>query len=268
VIGIITLILDVICRPAPVLERIAQMRIAAISDVHANLPALECVLDDLGRRSVDLIVDLGDKVSGPLWPRETADLLMRSRIVHIAGNHERQVLTSSPGEKGFVDSFACQSLTPDQLDWLSTLPGTLEPFEDVLCVHGTPRSDLEYLLASVEPTGARQATSEEIEQRVAGWSGSLLLCGHTHLARHVVMPSGLTIVNPGSVGWQAYDDDQPHPHLMESGSPHARYAIVEKTVSGWAVELVLVDYDWDLAAKQAVENGRADIARAIRTGRV
>lgn len=52
------------------------MRIALVSDIHGNLPALRAVLDDIAWRGVDLIVNLGDSVSGPLLPRETAAMLM------------------------------------------------------------------------------------------------------------------------------------------------------------------------------------------------
>jgi hypothetical protein len=76
------------------------------------------------------------------------------------------------------------------------------------------------------------------------------------------------IVNPGSVGLPAYDDDRPHPHLVESGSPHARYAILSKEGDGWAAELLSVEYDWEQAARDAEANGRTDWSRALRTGRV
>ena len=54
------------------------MRIAVIADIHGNLPALEAVLADIQRRNVDRTINLGDCVSGPLWPREVCDLLMAS----------------------------------------------------------------------------------------------------------------------------------------------------------------------------------------------
>ncbi|EOW6434492.1 metallophosphoesterase family protein [Cronobacter turicensis] len=55
---------------------------------------------------------------------------------------------------------------------------------------------------------------------------SLILCGHTHIPRSVEISSTCLIVNPGSVGLQAYDDEHPFFHKMEAGSPHARYAIL------------------------------------------
>jgi hypothetical protein len=70
------------------------------------------------------------------------------------------------------------------------------------------------------------------------------------------------------VGLQAYDDAHPHPHVMENGSPQARYALLTREPAGWQVELRRVDYDFEAAAVQAERNGRPDWADALRTGRV
>ena len=78
----------------------------------------------------------------------------------------------------------------------------------------------------------------------------------------------LALVNPGSVGLQAFDDDHPHAHRAETGSPHARWALVERAGSGWRVQLRATPYDFEAAARQADLNGRGDWADALRTGRV
>ena len=65
------------------------MRIAVIADIHGNLPALEAVLADIQHRNVDRTINLGDCVSGPLWPREVCDQLMASDNLTIRGNHDR-----------------------------------------------------------------------------------------------------------------------------------------------------------------------------------
>lgn len=82
------------------------MRIAIVSDIHGNLPALEAVVRDIGRRSVDAVVNLGDSLSGPLMPLETAQFLMAQDWVHLAGNHERQLLTLPAERRGPSDAFA------------------------------------------------------------------------------------------------------------------------------------------------------------------
>ncbi len=84
----------------------------------------------------------------------------------------------------------------------------------------------------------------------------------------VHLPTGALVVNPGSVGYPAYADDVPFPHVMEAGSPHARYAIVDDATGSWQVDPRAVAYDWETAARTAEANGRPEVARALRTGRV
>src|SRR5215510_9037221 len=95
------------------------------------------------------------------------------------------------------------------LDWLAGLPATLAPRADVLMCHGTPRSDTEPMLETVELDGPRPASHAEIAVRAAGSHARLIACGHTHVPRLMRTADGCAIVNPGSVGLQAYDD--PHP---------------------------------------------------------
>jgi len=83
-------------------------------------------------------------------------------------------------------------------------------------------------------------------------------CGHTHLQRVMTLDDGRMIVNPGSVGLPAYDDDRPYAHLVESGSPHARYAVLSNDGEGWSTDLIAVEYDWEQAARDAEANSRAD----------
>ena len=80
------------------------MKIAFISDIHGNLPALEAVKKDILQRGVDQIVNLGDSLSGPLLPRETAQFIMAEGWYSLAGNHERQILA----EEGFPSDFPLQ----------------------------------------------------------------------------------------------------------------------------------------------------------------
>ena len=76
------------------------------------------------------------------------------------------------------------------------------------------------------------------------------------------------IVNPGSVGLQAYDDHAQIKHYMETHAPHASYATLEQGQSGWDVSLYRVSYNWDKAGKQASNLNREDWARGIATGRM
>lgn len=242
------------------------MKLAALSDIHGNLAALEAVLADVHRRGIDQVVNLGDILSGPLWPRETAELLMARSFLTIRGNHERQVLTMALDAMSPSDRHAADTLGPEHLRWLDNLPATATLGPDILLVHGTPSSDLQFLLETVTSSGLVPATIPEITERLGPCSASLVLCGHSHVPRAVSLPSGTTIVNPGSVGLPAFADDQPYPYRVETGTPHSRYAILERTATGWSVELAAVVYDWDATARLAEANARPDWARALRTG--
>ncbi|ATE63775.1 metallophosphoesterase family protein [Rhizorhabdus dicambivorans] len=245
------------------------MRIAAISDIHGNLAALDAVLADIGRRGADLTVNLGDILSGPLQPAETADRLIPLDLPTIAGNQERQLLTLDIADMGASDAYAAPRLTPAHRAWLAGLPPTLRIAPDILLCHGTPGNDLAYYLDHIGPEGARAATADEIEAKSGGENAALILCGHTHIPRLHRRAGGGLVVNPGSVGLPAYEDDRPWPHVMESGSPHARYAIAERDADGrWNAELIAVDYGWEQAARRAEAGGRPDWAVALRTGRM
>lgn len=248
------------------------MRIAFLSDIHGNLPALQAVRDDLARRGVDRVINGGDILSGPLWPRETADLLMALDWPTIAGNHERQLLACARRPGGASDRFAFEQTTPAQRDWLAGLPAELYPWPGVYVCHGRPGDDLNYLLETVERSGSRPATAAEVLQRLEGTPGadaSLLLCGHSHLPR--LLQAGPTLcVNPGSVGLPSYDDDHIAFHVHQSGSPHARYALCERIDTGegagWIVAHIAVAYDWQAAAERALHNGARDWARWLTSG--
>ncbi|MBN3763618.1 metallophosphoesterase family protein [Burkholderia sp. Ac-20365] len=242
------------------------MKIAALSDIHGNLAALDAVLDDVRQQGADVIVNLGDILSGALYPSETADRLIPLALPTIRGNHERQLLAEDTARMGLSDRFAHRALRADQLAWIRALPTTLRLDHDVLLVHGTPESDLDYFLETVTANGCRPATQDEVESRAGAADASLILCGHTHLQRSMQLPDGRLIVNPGSVGLQAYADDRPFPHRMEMRSPHARYANVTRTASGWNVEFRSVEYEWNKAADVAALNGRSDWDIALRSG--
>jgi predicted phosphodiesterase len=242
-------------------------KIAILSDIHGNLAALEQVVADLEARGVARVFNLGDHLSGPLWPAETARFLMGRDWIHIAGNHDRGMCTHGPEELGLSDAFARRFLDEAALDWLRTLPPVLETDDEFLLCHGTPSDDSTYLLETVEHERARLATPAEIVSRLGRTAGSrMLLCGHSHMPRVVELSDGRTILNPGSVGLPAYRDDSPPAHVIENGSPLARYAILEYRQDRWQAELVTVPYDHLEAAERARRNGRPDWEIGLRTG--
>lgn len=243
-----------------------RLRIALLADIHGNLPALEAVVADIGHRGADHVVNLGDSLSGPLLPQETAHFLRARDWLQLAGNHERQLLTLPPGKRGPSDQFTFARLTGTELDWLRSLPATARLAPQVFLCHGSPRSDAEYFLETVENGGVRLATPDELESRRSGETSELIACGHSHVARTVRTAHGQWIVNPGSVGLPAFDDTAPEPHVVENGSPDARYAIVEDGPGGWRTELISVPYDHHAMAALATRHGRPDWASALLSG--
>ena len=197
-----------------------------------------------------------------LWPA----MLMALDLPTIRGNHERQILEADRSSMGASDAFADANITAEQRHWIASLPEQLWLSDEVLLVHGTPGSDLEYFLEVVTASGSRPARQDEAARLAGNTPASLILCGHTHCPRVMQLDDRRLIVNPGSTGLQAYEDSHPFLHRMETGSPHARYAMLERTARGWSARLLAVAYDWHAAAAMARQNGREDWGIALETG--
>ncbi len=245
------------------------MRIAVLADAHGNFLALQAVLADLRTTSPDLVVNLGDLATGPFDPAGSADAQMALGCPTLAGNHERNILEGDDTSSSVA--FARPRLSAAHLRWIGSLPAALTLAEgDVFACHGSPvGGDLDYLLDDVSSGRAVLAPEDAIRPRLQGiGSATLVLCGHTHMPRAVQVGSVL-VVNPGSIGMPAYTDDGSVPHAIETGLPHARYAVVTRGMDGtWSAELRAVAYDWNRAARQAETNGRPAVARWTATGRV
>ena len=140
----------------------ARMRLAVLSDIHGNLPALEAVVDDVTHRGVDGVVNLGDSLSGPLMASATADFLMAQPWSQIAGNHDRNLATSNPAGLGPSDACAYAELGHEALAWVAQLPPSVILHGRVLLIHGTPARDTEYLLETVVRGVPRLAAPTEI----------------------------------------------------------------------------------------------------------
>ena len=168
-------------------------------------------------------------------------------------------------------AFARPLLSAAHLDWTKGLPATLQlAGGEVFACHGSPAGgDLDYLLEDVGSGRPVLAAEDAIRRRLAGvGSARLVLCGHTHVPR-AVQVGEMLVVNPGSVGMPAYADDNPVPHAIETGAPHARYAVVTRGSGGqWSAELRVLSYDWKRAAQQARDNNQPTVARWTATGRV
>lgn len=245
------------------------MRIAALADIHGNRFALEAVLDDLVGRRVDQTVNLGDHLYGPIAPRATYELLTAHPMVHIRGNQDRYLVEASETE---IESnptlrWVLDDLGDEPLHWVRSLEFDHQLEESVYLCHGSPSSDLEYLLEAVGHGTSQVRADADILNLLGDQQSELVLCAHTHVARTVQLSTGRLVVNPGSVGLPAYADTTPSPHAMQSFSPHARYALLEQGRHGWTVQHVQVPYDHEAAAEAARRYGRADWAEEVRSGR-
>ena len=193
------------------------MRVAALYDIHGNMPALEAVLDEVARADVDRIVVGGDVVPGPL-PRESLErLLALDRPVQfIHGNGERAVLAQMAGARGdAVTYWGTVSGAPppepvrEVLRWTAReLPAEHEPvlaswprtltleiagLGTVLFCHATPRSETEVF--------TRSTPDERLVPIFSSVEASLVVCGHTHMQfDRTIGGAGTRVVNAGSVG--------------------------------------------------------------------
>ena len=219
------------------------MKIAFISDLHANLAALEAVLADIDSVGVDQTICLGDIASlGP----QPGQVVSRSRalgFVSIRGNHDS--LTQESPVLRELEEWTLQQLDKNDTDYLRSLPSEFEvQLGDLklLCVHGSPRSLDEQLLAST--------ATDELEAISIGFEFDLLVCGHTHvqLLRRL---NGRTIVGVGSVGmpFLAPFDGSSAPRVLK----RSEYAIVGYEGGNLTIDLRQLSYDFE-AYRRSVQN--------------
>ena len=180
------------------------MRVAALYDVHGNLPALEAVLEDVREAGVDSVVVGGDVLPGPM-PRESIDRLLKLDVPvqFIHGNGERIVLTQMAGKEisevpephRAVIHWTAQQLRPEHQRALARWPLTcrveIDGLGQVLFCHATPRNDFECF--------TRMTSAERLLPVFAGVNTSLVICGHTHM-QFDRMAGTVRVVNAGSVG--------------------------------------------------------------------
>ncbi len=248
------------------------MRFAAIADIHGNCAALKAVLDDITALGIRDIVNLGDCFSGPLEADHAGDLLLLLDLEAertVRGNHDRYLIETPADQLEASDAQAHRQMSSRHFDWLRKLPFSMVWRDDIFLCHATPQDDNLYWLETVSPQGhVTLRPHGEIEALAGGIEQSLILCGHSHIPRVVSLSDGRLIVNPGSVGQPAYDDDAPYFHKVETGHPMASYAVIEKTESGWMPIFRNVAYDHMAMSRLAAENGRPEWASALATGRV
>jgi predicted phosphodiesterase len=229
------------------------MRVAVVSDLHANRPALEAVLADCP--PVDGWCCAGDVVGYGPHPGFCVEAMREREVPTVLGNHDRAVVTNadfsfnSSAHDGVV--YARRELTDDQRAWLDGLPTARAAFDGrVAVVHGHPEDPDRYVYPALFSGDDVAAARREVP---GAERCEVLVCGHTHVQGHERFDERL-ILNPGSVG-------QPR-----DGDPRAAYAILD--LETLAVEERRVEYDVDAMVDAVRAAGLAEgSGTRLRKGR-
>lgn len=185
------------------------MRIAIISDVHADVHALRDALTQAERLRCDAIVCAGDLIDYGLFPSDVISLLRERRIPTIRGNHDRWALGRGRADEPHAVAEAQPhdasgwDLSPDALRFLAELPTAWNLVVDGVRVavrHGTPRSDMDGIYPD-------NATAEDARRWLNEAEADVLLVGHTHIAFAMTTLDGGIIANPGALLRESADAD-------------------------------------------------------------
>jgi predicted phosphodiesterase len=240
------------------------MRIAALSDIHGNLPALEAVLRDVQRKGVDRVVVAGDFTGGP-QPQETTDLLRTLDSWMIRGNTEGYCLDYHRGDapaawreskQWAAMRWSYLRLSQEALDFIAALPeqrvAALNGTAPVRVVHGSPGSSTEQLFPDRDPVALQDfreagllpwgTEPARLSVTLAQVEEPVLVCGHSHIPWKQEQ-DGQLVVNAGSVG------------APNNGSWHAQYAMLSWRNGGWQAEHHSLPYDLDRTRAVYRESG-------------
>ena len=246
------------------------MRYALISDVHANLPALEAVLADIATRpDVDATYHLGDLVGYAPWPNETVALLRANHIAGVAGNYDSTVATDYKHCGCRYEDPRQEELSHLSYDWtrrhvssetkhqLGELPFRLDLMPlgghtsgpTVILVHGTPTLNTLYWTED-----RPDSFCSKMAEHASAKTGDVICFGHTHKPWHRAV-DGVHFVNTGSVGRPKDGDWRPGYVLLDVGADEP------------GVEFVRVEYDVERAVRGILESDLPDdFADYLRSG--
>lgn len=219
------------------------MKAAFLSDIHANLPALEAALAATDQLGAERLFVAGDLVGDGPHPVEVIAALRGRGAECIRGNVDREVLKLAHGKKKLTKATrdrrkeksnrAWTALrlreAPEELGWLAGLEPDLKVESEageILLVHGSPRGDSDYVYPSITPAGLASKL-----QPLGGYRPAVLVCGHSHIAftREV---DGVLVINCGSAGRPA------------DGDPRGTLAILE--VEGGAIRARMVRFAYSV----------------------
>lgn len=218
------------------------MRVAVISDIHANLIALEAVLKDIEQENCEHIICLGDLVLAGPQPKETLVFVRQQNWTIIQGNTDKLIVDYGQDIIGMLkENYPVMAnalvddinyITEDDKKFLEELAPMI--FADIdgvkiLFVHGSPRANNENILPG--------RPLDEIEEIIADTEADLILCGHTHIPCGYQTNKKQTVVNVGSVG------------RPMTPSPLACYVVVDSENGIFNVRHKFVDYDREKASE-------------------
>jgi putative phosphoesterase len=215
-----------------------DVKVAAMSDVHANLQALESVIQDAEQRKVDMFVNAGDAIGFGPYPNEVIELLSEKNVLSVLGNYDLEVIegkANAEDEKKLAWKFARQELSRSCECYLFSLPRELRlevAGKKLLVTHGTPESIEEHIY--------HKTPAERLKTLVDAARAEIIIVGHSH-EQFWKQVNGASIVNPGSVGRPG------------DGNPQTAYAIL--SFNPFKTELVRLDYNVQAAADALRKKG-------------
>lgn len=253
------------------------MKIAIISDIHSNLPALESCLEDIDIKKPDVIYCLGDLVGYNIWANEVTEIIRNRMIPTIKGNYDEGVGQNSDdcgcAYKTEIDkangvlsiSYTNEIITPENRQFLNSLPSHIriefqskESKMNILLVHGSPRKINEYLF--------EDRSDENLLKIINDACTDIMFFGHTHKPYHKIISDGQGnfkhAINTGSVG------------KPKDGNPNGCYVMVDidensslKKFGGVKIEFIRFEYDLEKAASAVEQSPLPDIfAKMLREG--
>ncbi|NUV00168.1 metallophosphatase [Marinitoga sp. 1154] len=226
------------------------MKLAFISDIHANLEALNAVLKDIKKREIEKIYCLGDLVGYGPNPNEVIDIIKKEKIESVMGNYDNAIgyekescgCAYNPGRETEVGdesiNWTIKNTTKKNKKYLKSLSSKIElKIEGInlLLVHGSPLNHLfEYIKPDIDILRLKEIVNKT--------NADIIITGHTHLimSKHI---KGKAILNPGSIG------------RTKDGSPLATYLILEINNGIYNYEFIKVKYDVKKTVEKIIEVG-------------
>ena len=235
------------------------MKIGLIGDIHANLPALEAVLNRLSELGADLILNTGDFVGYGPFPDQVVRLIRQRYILSIRGNYDNKTLIvlkkkkkwekTKREEKVFAFEWAFQQLSKENKKFLISLPEEirLNLFQHkILLTHGSPVSEDEHL--------TQQTPLSRLKELANLADADLIICGHSHqpFSRQV---GNTSFINPGSVG------------RPDDGDPRASFALLTLSNAQFDLKHFRINYDLDKILNEIIiQRLPPDFARMFQLG--